>query len=288
MNNSTASILTSAVSSLDVQASFAHAYRFVHGHTTDFQFTALGSLSVQLFWYLLFSTPGFVFQFIPAMQKYKLQKSRPVLLSDQLKCLQLVFASHTCIYVPLMIFGYYATLPLNIPRDYESLPAWYTWIPKMIAALMIEDTWHYFMHRLLHHKKIYGYVHKIHHTFQSPFPMAAEYAHPIETVVLGIGFFLPMIIFTNHLFFFWLWLGVRMLQTTDAHAGYYFPYWNPLYLLPFYGGAPMHDFHHKNFTGNYGSTFTYWDWLFATDNQYISYLDTMKSDRTDQVGLKSD
>jgi len=154
---------------------------------------------------------------------------------------------------------------------------------------MIEDTWHYFAHRILHHPSIYGYVHKIHHTFQSPFPMAAEYAHPIETVVLGIGFFLPMIVFTNHLYFFWMWLGVRMLQTTDAHAGYYFPYFNPLYLLPFYGGAPMHDFHHKNFIGNYGSTFTYWDWLFGTDAQYHNHLDGLKLERqiAEQDNLKT-
>jgi len=265
---------------LDPQRVFAHTYTSIHGNLSDFQFTAYGSLLVQLFFYLFFSTPGFIFQFVPAMQKYKLQKSRVLSLADQFKCFKLVFASHTGIYVPLMIGGYYATLPLGIPRDYASLPAWYTWIPKLIASLMIEDSWHYFAHRTLHHKSIYGYIHKIHHTFQSPFPMAAEYAHPIETVVLGIGFFLPMVIFGSvHLYFFWLWLGVRMLQTTEAHAGYYFPWTNPLYILPFYGGAPYHDFHHKNFTGNYGSTFTYWDWLFGTDNQYHKYLDSIQLER---------
>ena len=53
---------------------------------------------------------------------------------------------------------------------------------QMVVCLIIEDTWQYWFHRLLHHKSIYKYVHKIHHHFQAPFGMVAEYAHPIETV----------------------------------------------------------------------------------------------------------
>ena len=52
----------------------------------------------------------------------------------------------------------------------------------MVACLVVEDTWHYWMHRLLHHHSIYKYVHKVHHHFQAPFGMVAEYAHPVETV----------------------------------------------------------------------------------------------------------
>ena len=35
---------------------------------------------------------------------------------------------------------------------------------------------------LMHDKRLYKYVHKIHHSYQSPFGMTAEYAHPIETL----------------------------------------------------------------------------------------------------------
>jgi len=34
----------------------------------------------------------------------------------------------------------------------------------------------------MHDKRLYKYVHKVHHNFQSPFGMTAEYAHPAETV----------------------------------------------------------------------------------------------------------
>ena len=47
---------------------------------------------------------------------------------------------------------------------------------------VIEDTWHYWVHRLMHDRKLYKYVHKVHHNFQAPFGMVAEYAHPVETL----------------------------------------------------------------------------------------------------------
>jgi len=119
------------------------------------------------------------------------------------------------------------------------------------------------VHRFLHWKAIYGYVHKIHHTFKAPFGIVAEYAHPVETIVLGIGFFIPMLLLCDHLLFMFIWFLVRMVQTHEAHCGYELPF-NPLYLVPFYGGARAHDLHHKTFECNYSSTFTYWDRIFGT------------------------
>ena len=39
-----------------------------------------------------------------------------------------------------------------------------------------------------------------------------------------------------------------------------------------YLGAKFHDFHHMNFTGNYSSTFYYWDKIFGTDQQFNKYV----------------
>ena len=58
----------------------------------------------------------------------------------------------------------------------------YTTLAQLVACLVVEDTWHYFVHQLLHHKSIYKYIHKVHHNFQAPFGMVAEYAHWAETM----------------------------------------------------------------------------------------------------------
>lgn len=100
--------------------------------------------------------------------------------------------------------------------------------------------------------------------------MAAEFAHPIETVVLGGGFMLGCTLFCTHLAFGWAWLVLRLVETSDVHSGYDFP-WNPLHLLPGYAGARFHDFHHKNFTGNYASSFVWWDSLFGTDKEFKAF-----------------
>ena len=47
---------------------------------------------------------------------------------------------------------------------------------------MLEDTWNYFQHRTLHNKRIYKYIHKVHHHFQAPFGLTAEYLHPVENL----------------------------------------------------------------------------------------------------------
>ncbi|XP_029140659.1 methylsterol monooxygenase 1-like, partial [Protobothrops mucrosquamatus] len=38
-------------------------------------------------------------------------------------------------------------------------------VAQCFGSAVIEDTWHYFLHRLLHHKRIYKYIHKVHHEF---------------------------------------------------------------------------------------------------------------------------
>ncbi|PIO36745.1 hypothetical protein AB205_0217570 [Aquarana catesbeiana] len=152
----------------------------------------------------------------------------------------------------------------------------YVLLAQCFGCAVIEDTWHYFLHRALHHKRIYKYIHKVHHEFMSPFGMQAEYAHPLETLILGAGFFIGIMIFCNHVILLWAWVTVRLLETIDVHSGYDIPL-NPLHLVPFYAGARFHDFHHMNFIGNYASTFTWWDKLFNTDSQYNSYRIKVKT-----------
>ena len=40
--------------------------------------------------------------------------------------------------------------------------------------------------RLLHHRSLYKHMHKIHHEWQAPIAMAANYAHPVEHIVTAI------------------------------------------------------------------------------------------------------
>jgi hypothetical protein len=85
-----------------------------------------------------------------------------------------------------------------------------------------------------------------HITSTAPFGFAAEYAHPIETMVLGVGTVIGPLVLTRHYFTVLVWLIVRLFQTVEAHCGYDFP-WSPRHFIPFWGGAEFHDYHHETF-----------------------------------------
>uniref|UniRef100_S4REL1 Methylsterol monooxygenase 1 n=1 Tax=Petromyzon marinus TaxID=7757 RepID=S4REL1_PETMA len=239
---------------------------------TKFQVATWGSLLVHELVYFSFCLPGFIFQFIPAMKKYKIQADKPETMEKQWKCFKTLLFNHFFIQLPMICGTYYFTEFFSTPYEWDAMPRWHVVIAQCLGCAVVEDTWHYFLHRLLHHKSIFKYIHKVHHQFQSPFGMQAEYAHPAETVILGMGFFIGIMIFCNHLVLLWAWVTFRLLETilalpSPCGSGYEIPL-NPLHMIPFYAGARFHDFHHMNFVGNYASTFTWWDRLLGTDSQY--------------------
>ncbi|XP_035563722.1 methylsterol monooxygenase 1-like [Canis lupus familiaris] len=136
------------------------------------------------------------------------------------------------------------------------MPRWYMLLARCFGCAVIEDTWHYFLHRLLHHKRIYKYIHKVHHEFQAPFGMEAEYAHSLETLILGTGFFIGIMLLCDDVILLYTWVAIRLIETIDVHSGYDIPL-NPLNLILFCAGSRHHDSHHMNFIGNYASTFTW-------------------------------
>lgn len=82
--NSSANILTSAYLAVEYvdavlpenpfQPSLKHAWGYMLDNYTKFQIATWGSLFVHEFIYFLFCLPGFLFQFLPFMQKYKIQQ----------------------------------------------------------------------------------------------------------------------------------------------------------------------------------------------------------------------
>ncbi len=129
--------------------------------------------------------------------------------------------------------------------------------------------WHYFNHRLLHEIPfLYKNIHKIHHTYSAPFGLAAEYASPVEVMMLGFGTVFSPVIYCAvtgdlHVLTMYLWIVLRLFQAIDAHSGYDFP-WSLHHFLPFWAGASHHDVHHEKFIGNYASSFRWWDFIMGT------------------------
>ncbi|XP_070550529.1 methylsterol monooxygenase 1-like [Ptychodera flava] len=217
--------------------------------------------------------PAFVCQFIPAMQKYKIQQDKPESFENQWKCFKLLMVNHFLFQAPSIFGIYFFTEMFGIPYDWDSMPPWYDIAWRVFVCAVIEDT---------------GITLSI--VFSITKESTNMYTRYITPFSPGFGFFIGLFLCINHFAFLWAWLLFRLLETVDVHTGYDLPY-NPLHLLPFYAvpkyygqsqiipnsyvssfnRARFHDFHHMNFHGNYAPTFIWWDKIFGTDRQYEEF-----------------
>ena len=148
-------------------------------------------------------------------------------------------------------------------------PPWWKMAYQIAIFFVLEDAWHYWNHRALHWGPLYKAIHKIHHQYSAPFGMAAEYASPIEVMLLGLGTVCSPILWAAitgdlHVLTMYVWIVLRVFQAIDAHSGYEFPI-SLHNFLPFWAGADYHDVHHEKFVGNYSSSFRWWDKVFDTE-----------------------
>lgn len=149
-------------------------------------------------------------------------------------------------------------------------PSLFTMAYQISIFFVMEDSWHYWTHRALHWGPLYKNIHKIHHQYSAPFGLAAEYASPIEVMILGLGTILPPVLWCAvtrnlHILTMYAWIVFRLFQAIDAHSGYDFPF-SMRHFLPFWAGADHHDVHHERFIGNYSSSFRWWDYLLDTES----------------------
>eukprot|EP00158_Paraphelidium_tribonemae_P001352 Partr_v1_DN24292_c0_g1_i1_m36806 putative C-4 methylsterol oxidase len=262
--------------------------------------TALLSFSIHEFFYYARFLPFVLADHMPSLQKYKIQQNKSNSPAMLWKCLRYVLMSQILVQLPMQLFFHPTAEWFGMRISEGPFPSWQTMALQIVFFMLFEDTWGYWGHRFLHQPFMYKHIHKLHHEFNAPFGMTAEYAHPVETLILGmatIGGPLLYVACTGdlHLITVFAWLIVRLVQTVDAHSGYDFP-WSLHKWFPLWAGAEFHDHHHMAFNGNYGSFFRFWDMVTGTDSRYQKWklqkqaksVDTVDSARADIVGLKEE
>jgi Delta7-sterol 5-desaturase len=135
---------------------------------------------------------------------------------------------------------------------------------------VIDDTYFYWTHRMLHHRTMFERFHRVHHESVDPTPFTSYSFHPVETIIIGMGglVFIPF-------FMLMPWhpaavaafgLG-NILFNVIGHLGYelYPARWNRIPLLRWKTPAMHHYLHHQMVGGNYGLYFRWWDKLCGTE-----------------------
>ncbi|KAF8315796.1 putative ERG25-C-4 methyl sterol oxidase [Cantharellus anzutake] len=219
--------------------------------------------------------PWMVIDAIPYFRKWKLQPNKIPTPKEQWECTKLVLLTHFTIELPQIWFFHPLAESLGMETWQVPLPPWKTIAPQVLLFFILEDAWHYFSHQALHYGPLYRHIHKLHHRYSAPFGLAAEYAHPLEILILGMGTVGGPLLFCYltrdlHIITVYIWVFLRLHQAVDAHSGYDFP-WSLRNIFPLWSGAEHHDFHHMAFTNNYSTSFRYLDYIFGTDNKYRAY-----------------
>ncbi|KYR01722.1 sterol desaturase family protein [Tieghemostelium lacteum] len=228
-----------------------------------------GEFGLFLIFYLamaiLYAIGGIVFYLF---DKFKLFPSRKIQIKkypssyEIRRCINNLVINYITIILPLGIISFPFSKVLGLTHDLP-LPTIWKFLLDIFLCLLGEDFFHYWMHRFFHTPWFYKNIHKEHHYFSAPFGFTASYAHPVEVVFLGIATFAPAFILRPHYITFYSWFIVRQLDAVLTHSGYDIELF-PFNFMPYYGGTVFHDYHHKQFTCNYGSRFTYLDKLFNT------------------------
>lgn len=137
-------------------------------------------------------------------------------------------------------------------------------VGSVFLILFLHDTYFYWMHRLMHHPRIYRYVHRVHHQSVNPSPWAAYAFHPLEAIIEAGIMPLVLLLVPVHPIALFCFVTLMLWFNVYGHLGYeLFP--EKLYRHPlgrWLNTSVYHNQHHERFEGNYSLYFTCWDrWM---------------------------
>ncbi|XP_042497767.1 sphinganine C4-monooxygenase 1-like isoform X4 [Macadamia integrifolia] len=144
-------------------------------------------------------------------------------------------------------------------------------VRQFLIAMLVLDTWQYFMHRYMHHNKfLYRHIHSQHHRLIVPYAFGALYNHPLEGLILdtiggALSFLLSGMSPRISIFFF----SFATIKTVDDHCGLWLP--GNLFRVFFRNNTAYHDVHHQLYGNKYNFSqpfFVLWDRILGT---YMPY-----------------
>ncbi|MEQ8904299.1 sterol desaturase family protein [Ekhidna sp.] len=226
------------------------------------------SVSLNLFRY--FGVAGFAFLLFYVIFKskwsyWKIQQTFPK-PNDYWR--EIIFSLITVIIFMIVAVIIFASPLRNYTLQYESIDVYGTgyWWLSIFLMILLHDTYFYWMHRMMHHPKIFKWVHRTHHQSTNPSPWAAYAFHPIEafveaSIIFPIAFIIPF-----HRTALLAFLVFMIIYNVYGHLGYelYPKGFNKHWLGKWINTSVNHNQHHKQFTGNYGLYFLFWDRIMGT------------------------
>ena len=127
---------------------------------------------------------------------------------------------------------------------------------SIVTFITFTDALIYWIHRFLHHKLIYKFIHKDHHKWKIPTPFASHAFHPMDGFLQSCPYHIYPFLFPLHKALYLCLFVFVNIWTVSIHDG---DYRVPETLKPFINGSAHHTDHHLFYNFNYGQFFTLWD-----------------------------
>lgn len=197
---------------------------------------------------------------------------------------EFAYSMSTVVIFSLVGFGIYTANKAGftlIYKDISDFGVLYL-LFSFILTLLFHDFYFYWTHRFMHHKKIFRYVHRVHHESTNPSPWAAYAFHPWEALIQALVLPIMVVIFPLHPVAITLFLLYMIIRNVMGHLGFeIFPRgWTKNKWLNWTTAVTHHNIHHERFHTNYGLYFSWWDrWMKTEDKGYHEKFEEVKSRR---------
>ena len=150
-------------------------------------------------------------------------------------------------------------------------------------VLFLHETYYYWLHRWMHHPKVYKWVHKAHHDSITTSAWTSFSFHPIESILQALV--LPAFTFIFPLHYSAIAVILLIMTTTSVinhlNTELYPRDFQRHWFGKWWIGATHHSLHHSQFKYNFGLYFTFWDKWAKTESPDFEKLFDKK---TSQVG----
>lgn len=137
------------------------------------------------------------------------------------------------------------------------------------AIVVAHDAYFYWMHRMMHHPKLFRHFHRPHHKSITPTPFAAySFAVP-EAFVMVLFAPLWLYFVATPAWVMLAWMAIQIVRNAMGHAGVELMprWWLSTPLTSWVSTTTHHDLHHAgSFSHNYGFYFTWWDKFMGTEH----------------------
>lgn len=235
---------------------------------------SLIALFVIFFRYLLFAGIPFIFFY-----KWKRDKLKSKRIQKYFPKKEKIFSEIKNSFITTIIFTAFAwiiyLLKINgytkIYQDIDTYGIPYFTV-SIVVMLLLHDTYFYWMHRAVHHPKLFGLFHKTHHLSRNPTPFASFSFDVAEAFAEILIFPILVLLFPVHPLALVIVFNISLIFNVMGHLGYEFlPSWFVTHpILKWINTSTHHNMHHKLANANYGLYFNFWDaWLGTNHKNYV-------------------